>query len=233
MISCSSSSSNDVVVKDGYLVSFQGINLTEYDFDVDESEREEMTLNYLLCLAVEECELKLVSQIIEKGGDVNYKCLGADDLITGVGFCEKKNAIKMTQLLLDHGAKINGVDEDNESFLSYAISNDDIEFVDFILSKGAKTNIRDKNKKVGCLPIHSVTSVPMLEFLISKGFKVNETCNNGSNLLHNAIRHNHVELATYLIKNKLVNLKQKDVLGDTPLDFAKGYDQPEIAKLLE
>lgn len=72
----------------------------------------------------------------------------------------------------------------------------------------------------------------MLKKLEKEGFDLNATCDNGRNLLHFVAEENLVEIAKYLIDKRLVNLNQKDAKGDTPLDYANKFNNPEVAKLL-
>lgn len=222
---------NKIVIKDGYLVSFEGINLSEYELDVEDFNVEEVSINHLLGVAIEECDEELVERLFEKGADVNFKFEGADDVITGVGWC-KENGLKLAKLLLSKGANINGADEDNDSFLSYAIGFDNLELVKYLVENGADKNQRDTNRHMGCLPIHGVQSVEMLEFLISKGYRIDEQCDNGRTLLHFAAKDDLKEVAKYLVEKELVDIYQKDKKGETALDYAKNYKHPEITQII-
>lgn len=135
-------------------------------------------------------------------------------------------------MLLSKGANINGADEDNDSFLSYAISYDNIKLVEFLIDKGADRMQRDTNRKMGCLPVHGVESVEMLELLIAKGFEINQICNNGRNILHFAAKDDLRAVAQYLVDKQLVDVNQKDNKGETPLDYTKRFNHPEIAEII-
>lgn len=162
---------------------------------------------------------------------MNFKCEEADDVITNLAFCQE-NGVKLTELLLKSGANINGADEDNDSFLSYAISNDNLELVDYLIANGANPTQRDTNRNMGCLPIHGCESLEMLKKLETAGFETNVTCDNGRNLLHFAARGNFKEIAQYLVDNNLVNIDQKDKNGETPLSYAKKANNLEIVKII-
>lgn len=226
------SSLGNVVIEDGILISFEGINLSKYELETEYFEIEEITINLLLCLAAEECDEELVNAVLEKGGDVNFKCEEVDDVITGLAFC-KENGVKLTELFLKKGANINGADEDNDSFLSYAISYDNVKLTEYLIEKGADRMQRDTNRNMGCLPVHGVESVEMLELLISKGFEINQRCDNGRNLLHFAAKENFKEVAQYLVDQQLVDIHQPDKKGETPLDYAIRLNHDEIAEIIK
>lgn len=212
-------------------MSIEGIDVSKYELDVENFDVEEVTKNHLLCLATEECDEELVIELIEKGADVSFKCEDVDDVITNLAFC-KENGVKLAELLLSKGANINGADEDNDSFLSYAISNDNLKLAEFLIDKGADRMQRDTNRNMGCLPVHGVESVEMLELLISKGFEVNQLCDNGRNLMHFTAKEDLKEVAQYLIDKRLVDTNQKDKNGETPLDYAKKFNHPKIAEII-
>ncbi len=219
-------------MKDGILLSFDGIELAKYELDVEDFDIGEITLNHLLCLSTDECDTELTVELLKRGANPNFKCEEADDLITNLVFCEE-NGIELTKLLLSKGANINGADEDNDSFLSYSISNNNIELTKFLIDNGANKSQRDINKNLGCLPIHGVESIEMLNLLIKEDFNVSESCENGRTLLHFAARENHIEIVKYLLANNLVDKNQKDNKGNTAFDYAQGRGNKQIEELLK
>lgn len=225
------SQKNNKVTENGILISVDNINVSKYELEIDDFEEEEITMNHLLCLATEECDEKLIRELIDKKVDVNFMCDG-DHVITNLAYC-KELGVRLTKMLLNKGANINGADQDNDSFLSYAISYDNLKLSEFLIDKGANQVQRDRNSNMGCLPIHGVESLAMLELLISKGFEINGLCNNGRNLLHFATRENLKEVAQHLIDNKLVDINHKDKNGETPLDYSKKFKNPDIAEIIK
>ena len=221
-----------VIIDNGFLISYEGINLSKYELDVQDFDVNEISLNHLLCFAIEECDIVLVKKLLQKGVDVNFKCEEVDDVITGIGFC-KDNGVSLAKLLLSKGANINGADGDNDSFLAYAIGFDNIELVKFLIEKGADKAQRDINKNMGCLPIHGIESIKMLELLIANEFQINVTCDNGRNLLHFAAKENFKEIAKYLVEKELVDIFQEDKNGATPLDYAKKFNRSEIEEIIK
>ncbi len=105
--------------------------------------------------------------------------------------------------------------------------------VKYLIQKGADKIQRDTNRNMGCLPIHGCESVEMLKLLQSNGFEINLQCDNGRNLLHFAAKENLKEVAKYLVENDLVNINQKDKNGETAIDYAKRFKNPEIEKIIK
>lgn len=219
------------VVEGGILISIEGIDVSKYQLDVEDFDVEDIRKNHLLCLATDECDEELIVELIDKGVDVNFRCEEINHVITNLAFC-KENGVKLAELLLNKGADINGTDQDNDSFLSYAISYDNLKLAEYLIEKGANRIQRDTNRNMGCLPIHGVESVEMLELLIAKKFEIDQLCDNGRNLLHFAVKDNLKELAQYLIDKNLVDINQKDKNGETPLDYSARFNHPDVAEII-
>lgn len=224
---------SNIVMKNGIIISVDGIDISDYELTMEDVDTALNPLNkdYLLCFATEECDEELIRELLGKGADAYYKCDGLNDVLIDLTYCEEK-AVALTALFLKYGGRINSADEDNASFLSYAITADNLELVDYLLSRGASKTQRDTNRNMGCLPVHGCESLSMLKKLEEEGFDLSATCDNGRNLLHFVARENLVEMAQYLIDKRLVKLNQKDEAGETPLDYANRFNNPKVAQLL-
>ena len=222
-----------IELNNGIIVSVDSVNIAKYEISVEDIDIElsSFTLEHLLCIAAEECDKELLEELIKKKVNVNSNICEGDQVITYLAYC-KENGVALTELMLQNGANINGADQDNDSFLSYAISYDNLKLVEYLIANGANPTQRDINKNMGCLPIHGCESLEMLKKLETAGFEINVTCDNGRNLLHFAARENFKEIAQYLVNNKLVNIDQKDKNGETPLDYANKANNLEIVKII-
>lgn len=209
----------EILYEDLFILEDFGINL------------DSLTKDHLVCFAIDQCDKDLLSYLIEQGANVNSKCDG-DDAITYVTYCIDAG-VDLTRILLANGADKNGVDQDDESFLSYAISYDNHKLVEYLIEIGADKKHRDKNPNLGCLPIHGCESLEMLKLLIDNGFEINSICDNGRNLLHFAAKDNLPEIAEYLIDHKLVDIHLKDSNGETPLDYAARFGNSEIENIIK
>ncbi len=226
----------NIEIQDGMLISLEELILENFEIAYGELEileslrinLDSLTKNDLICFAIDQCDRELLEYLIKNGADVNSKCDG-DDAITYVTYCFEEG-VEMTKIMLANGADMNGADQDEEAYLSYAIGYDNIELVKYLIEIGSDRNHRDSN--LGCLPIHSCQSVDMLKLLIENGFKVNEICDNGRNLLHFAARNNLKGIAIYLIENNLVDIQLKDLNNETPLDYSVNFRNSEIEKII-
>lgn len=225
-------SSIQVILENNTLIYYDGIDVAKYNWHLEDTEIEQLTLNNVLCEATNICEIELVKELLKRGANPNCKCEEVDDIITNVSFCDEK-AVELAKLLIQSGANVNGADEENTSVLSYAIGMDNFEFTRFLLNNGADINQKDSNERMGCLPIHSVESVAMLELLIQKKLEVDTRCDNGRTLLHFAARDNYVDLVRYILDNKLIDIDIKDSNGETALDYAKSADNKEILGMFQ
>lgn len=227
----------NILIQEGMLLSVEGLDLEKFEIIYEELEiledlrinLDSLTKDNLICFAIDQCDIELLKFLIENGANVSTTC-DSDDAITYVTYCIEEG-VEMTKLMLANGSNMNGVDQDNDPFLSYAIGYDNYELVKYLIEIGSDRKHKDSN--MGCFPIHSCESVDMLKILINNGFEVNEICDNGRNLLHFAARNNHTEIAQYLVENNLVDIDLKDVNGETPLDYALKFHNTEIEKIIK
>ena len=61
----SNNQNNGAIVQDGILISFEGIDVSKYELDVEDFDVNEVTKNHLLCLATDECDEELTIELIE------------------------------------------------------------------------------------------------------------------------------------------------------------------------
>ncbi len=209
----------------GYDVSHLGLQADDFDVPY-----QKISGKMLLWLAASECDTALFLQVLRREENPLFAYEG-DHLLTEIAFCEEK-AVFMAAKIIALGEDINSTDAEGDSFLSYAISMDNLDLVRFILQKGGDLQQRNSNEPLNCLPIHSVESVQMLELLLEAGADVTGRCGNGRTLLHFAAREGLPELAEFLLKKELVDPTLRDNDGASALDYAEKFQSPEVAALL-
>ena len=122
---------------------------------------------------------------------------------------------RMLRLLLEHGAPIDGPNEDGVTYLQVAIENDDEEIVQLLIERGANVNVTDE---YGATPLMQVESLDLAKLLIERGANVNAADKEGQTALHRAVLEpGTFELAELLIAQG-ANVNAKDNEGYTPLD---------------
>ena len=88
-------------------------------------------------------------------------------------------------------------------------------------SLGECTGIRDQEQRM-----------EIVSLLIKKGAEVNASGSTGSTALHKAAAAGDLDLVRLLLENGADPMRQDDA-GNTPLDFAQKYDNPQVAALLK
>jgi len=226
------SNESNLKISQGQITEIEGVDISDLQIQLSDFHHKfiaDVTVDHILCVSVDMCNLEITRELLEKGANSNFKCEG-DDVIVSSSFCDE-NGAEIAKLLVENGADINGTDSEKTSLLSYVIMTNNFNLFNFLLSKGVDIQSKDDTRR-RCFPIHSCETLSMLRRLESEGFDLNKTCDNGMNLLHLAIEDGFNEVAKYLIKNKLINLQQKDNMNRTPLDYAIQYNNKEIQSLL-
>lgn len=177
--------------------------------------------------AIRRNDQKAVTQLLEKGEDVNVKTeRGTPALI----YAAELGCKEIIELLLLKGADVTAKDSDGSTVLM-AAANARKEIVEFLFLKGAEINTQDER---GFSPLMYVAlngCKEVAEFLISKGANVNVKSKNGETALMFVARRGAKEITELLIING-ADLNVQDYRGDTALmDAAKG-NQKEIVELL-
>jgi|GEM_PF-3880918 len=223
--------SDPLVLANNRIISFEGIDLQELDIQLDDLDMNpsDVTIEHILYLGIYECNLRIVSQSLEKGANPNTTIPEGDHVITELAFC-KKNRFRLTKLMLNAGADINGADQENDPFLSYVVSEDDVDWARFLIGQGA--DLQNIGTDMNCLPLHSIRSVEMVELFLEMNVDINQNCGNGRNLLHFAVREINNKLVKYLLDNKLVDREKTDSKGQRPIDYAKNMNNPVLVQLL-
>jgi len=137
----------------------------------------------------------------------------------------------LVELLLGKGADVNARQIQGWTPLGLAAQNGHLETVKILLDKGADVNSKSKS---GLTPLHTAVSKGhrnVVELLLSKGAEVNSKSNNGRTPLHTAAYQNQQEIAELLLAAG-ADPKIKDIEGKTPIDFATGFGNITMAKLL-
>ena len=149
----------------------------------------------------------------------------------GVRLAENSNvlhsspSIEMIRFLLDHGAAIDGRDDNGATYLHTAANNEELEEIArLLIERGANVNVPDKD---GATPLFRVASVKIARLLIERGANVNAADREGLTPLHFAVSEGlGIELARLLVlRGADVNARNHE--GHTPLDLlvVEAFDQ--------
>lgn len=163
--------------------------------------------------AVKRGDVNEVTRFIEEGVDINLtNDLGG----TAVHIASGSENIKMVELLLNHGAAVDGVREHVVTPLQCAAMDGNVKMAEYLISRGAFVN---KRSQEGYTPIYRAAlngNLKMVELLISQGADVNIADNNLETPLHMAANRGHFEVAKVLIING-ADVNARESGGNTPL----------------
>ncbi|KAF5604072.1 ankyrin repeat domain-containing protein [Fusarium pseudocircinatum] len=136
------------------------------------------------------------------------------------------------RIVLRQGAKINELDSDNRTPLTYAIWNGHLSVVRRLVEAGAWVDIPDV---LGGTPTsYAFTSKhsEIGKLVLRRDFLSNAEHNEGEKLLLSASKYGHIHVVRVLLEARQTNLNPRDGRGWTPLMWAINYRHNRIVKLL-
>jgi ankyrin repeat protein len=136
------------------------------------------------------------------------------------------------RIVLRQGAKINELDSDNRTPLTYAIWNGHISVVRRLVEAGAWVDIPDV---LGGTPTSYAFTSGYSEIgnlVLRRDFFSNAEHYQGEKLLLSASKYGHIHVVKVLLEARTTNLNLKDREGWTPLMWAINYRHNGIVKLL-
>lgn len=133
--------------------------------------------------------------------------------------------------LIDKGALIDCIDDDNETSLMSAVSNNRLEFVEIMIGYGLDPNLKNCSGS-NCLHISCCNSCPeIVKFLLPHMTDIEDKDNEGKTALHMACEYDQITNVGILLEKK-ANIQAQDDLLWTPLHWACDKGLFELAKLL-
>ena len=143
----------------------------------------------------------------------------------------KPNNLEMVRFLIDNGANISTTDNNGETPLYNALSNDEVETATILLEHGATLVVQNIN---GQTPLHkavSVVNLEMVRLLLEHGADVAAQDNKGETPLYGALLPESIEIATLLLDFG-ADFNTLNITGQTPFQRAIELRHSAIVKLL-
>ena len=140
--------------------------------------------------------IKFIKELVKAGADIDIKDKSGHDALS---YAISINNIEIVQILIDHGAKLENADAQDD--------------------KGRTLLMRAVINVIDDYAIEGTKTMEFIEKLLIVGANINIRDNNGYNALLYAISKNNMQIAKFLIDHgaKLENVDVRDDKGRTPL----------------
>lgn len=146
-----------------------------------------------------------------------------------LAYCVKENHYESAKILIEKGANIEQICENEQSILAKAIIKNAFEIFNLLLDKGAKFDYEDQ-RMTPLMYCAELNRLKMAEILINKGAKVNRVTTDGNTALHYAAYKNNYDVGLLLVKNG-ANVNIKDSNGFSPLYNCISNNNYNFAKI--
>lgn len=209
------------LVQYGDVESLDFLVKSSYKFD-------QKTLNELLYYVNKDESGQGLVFLIQNGADINYfnENFGnyIFELVRSFEYCENEG-VKILSKLLDLGLNYNGLNEENENILNYAIRLNENEVAQMIIDKKLKKDWRNINGETPLMEAAKNSNFKMIDYMLNNGWDINETDNLKRNALMIAMDEKKFAEdysyfnALYFLE-KGININHKDDKGLNLLSYA-------------
>lgn len=166
------------------------------------------------------------------------KAYGADlsgvnqDHRTALHLACHENKLNVVNHLLLNGVSVHIRDRYERTPLTEAVATDNHEIINLLINCGA--HLTGSSRGIGeqlCAAAARGSLLRLQSYQLA-GADLAQPDPSGRTALHVAALHGHLHIVEYLLKN-LDNFYEKDMLGLTPLDYAKRTEQVAVVALLK
>ena len=161
---------------------------------------------------------------------VNYFARGGEEW-TPMHATASAGHVNILSLLTDHGADVNGRDENGNLPLHLASLNAKLEVGQFLLDRGADIDARGAFGHTALIRAATQGHVEFARMLLERGALVDGRGYHGWTALHRAAMHGKIQFARLLLEHGAdVNARNKE--GKTPSQMGSDYGHHAIVELL-
>lgn len=189
----------------------------------------------LLIIAVGRGDLEMAKLLVQAGASVN-DCTDTPTGSSVLAWAAEGNNLQVIELLLDHGADIDGTGRNSQSALFFAAGRNRLAMAKLLLRRGANPNKYTGRSTTRHLvtPMFAAVlegQVEMMELLLAHGANLEKRSSVGATVLMCAAAGDKPEVLRWLIgKGAKINVQNQ--WGHTPLTWAVRNGQTENVKIL-
>jgi ankyrin repeat protein len=226
----------DGALRYGDFNSFLQVNTTIYHYHNrtlwEEASKDEDLIGCILTHLVAEDNLTRLKFFLELGVDVEFRIPRVkpfmEDDPTLLIIAAHRDNVPLARLLLEHGAKVQYVDQDGKGKFSPLHAARSAEMVDLLLDHGADTNLVDKSNHSPLCWYAVWGEIATMRAILQRGAEVNGF---RQGPLHQAVKHD-LEAVKLLVEHG-ADVKERDrVVRSTPLHIATVVGNIEVVKFL-
>ncbi len=181
-----------------------------------------------LSVAVSQDNSEETENLIIKGADVNGKEKRHSN-ITPIFLAVENADLKITEMLLNFGAKVNARDKEKQTPLMRIDDDATPELVNLLIKHGAKVNSTDKEGNTALILASNSANAETLQVLLDNNADVDAQNSDGQTALMNAAASENLEnIKALILAGANVNLKNKE--GETALSLTGSDEIEQILK---
>ena len=212
------------------------------DAGADVNARSKQGMTPLLIAANNAGSAEIVRLLLAKGADPKATAEGGTTLLAAA----TANDLDMVRLFIEKGVDVNAADAKGNTPLQFAASNGNLVMVKLLLSRGAAVDTATTGAtkvRKGPVALNHLTALmfaapygtpELLRTLIDAGAKVNgRDIRDMTPLMLAVSSENQNPEVVRLLLEKRADVKAKSNLGETALDWARKFGNPEVVRMLE
>ena len=131
--------------------------------------------------------------------------------------CISRADVEGIESYFKEGGSLDIKNKEGQSLLYAAVLENQKEVVCTLLNNGITYTESYFDGKSPMFAAVTISSIPIIEYLVKDGHSILNITSEDDSILHIACSQNKIELATWILESKLVEIEQRNILGDTPL----------------